>query len=199
MDDLLHVEDGRRADAIPAQKQVLRPHPRPCARATATSGKSPDAPRQPGRTRTWLSSERFVAEGRCPGREGLAYARIGMVFGQPAGIKKFEKYRWPQTRRPDRRHHRALRTSDVGPGDGADRSGTIGEGNDPGKSAANRQNSALSQSHRHRRLNSRSIKTEAGNEGPAIPERGGPLNAQDLDSLAVIVPLTEVGGKPENI
>ena len=67
---------------------------------------------------------------------------------RPRSLQDFEQYRWRQTRRPDRRHDRALRTSDVGPGDGADRSGTIGKGNDPGKSAANRQISALSQSHR---------------------------------------------------
>ncbi len=35
------------------------------------------------------------------------------------------------------------------PGDGADRSRTIGKGNDPEKSAANRQNSALFHSRRH--------------------------------------------------
>lgn len=52
--------------------------------------------------------------------------------------------------RPDRCHDRALRTSDVRPGDGADRNRTIGKGNDPGKSAANRQNPAPFHSHRHR-------------------------------------------------
>ena len=45
------------------------------ARTTATSGKSPSARCQPGRIRTWLSSERFVAEGRCPGLEGCARRR----------------------------------------------------------------------------------------------------------------------------
>ena len=49
------------------------------------------------------------------------------------------------------------------PGDGADRSRTIGKGNDPEKSAANRQNSALF--HSRRQCGERSVQGHSGDGG----------------------------------